>query len=89
VWQVQFDDKTKTRLYINADTAELMNVRTRLWRAFDFMWMLHIMDYKGRDDINNWWLWLAALMASLFALSGLGLVVHRIILRPRRIRDRP
>jgi hypothetical protein len=83
VWQVQFDDKTKTRLYINADTAELMNVRTRLWRAFDFMWMLHIMDYKGRDDINNWWLWLAALMASLFALSGLSLVVHRIILRPR------
>ncbi len=89
VWQVQFDDKTKTRLYINADTAELMNVRTRLWRAFDFMWMLHIMDYKGRDDINNWWLWLAALMASLFALSGIGLVVHRIILRPRRIGDRP
>ncbi len=88
VWQVQFDDKTKTRLYLNADTGELMNVRTRLWRAFDFMWMLHIMDYKGRDDINNWWLWLASLMATLFALSGLLLVAHRVFLRPRPWRER-
>ena len=88
VWQVEFDDSSKTRLYLNADTAELTSVRTRLWRVFDFMWMLHIMDYRGRDDINNWWLWLASLMASLFALSGMGLVAHRVFLRPRPWRDR-
>ena len=28
VWQVQFDDKSKTRLYLDADTAELRAVRT-------------------------------------------------------------
>jgi hypothetical protein len=86
VWQVEFADKPKTRLYLHPQTGELLNVRTRLWRAFDFMWMLHIMDYKSRDNINHWWLWLVALMASLFALSGLALVVHRIVLRPRRAR---
>jgi len=84
VWQVQFDDSSKTRLYLDAETAELKSIRTHLWQVFDFMWMLHIMDYDERDDINNWWLWLAALMASLFAFSGLMLVIHRIFLRPTR-----
>ena len=86
VWQVNYDDKPKTRLYLDANTGELKAVRTRLWRVFDFMWMLHIMDYDGRDDINNWWLWLCAGAASLFALSGILLVVHRILLNPRRSR---
>ena len=51
-----FDDKPKTRLYLDADTAELRAVRTKLWRVYDFMWMLHIMDYKTRDNFNSWWL---------------------------------
>lgn len=41
------------------------------------------MDYDGRTDINNWWLWIASLFATLFAISGLALVVHRTILRPK------
>lgn len=83
VWQVQYDDKAKTRLYLDAETAELRAVRTKLWRVYDFMWMLHIMDYKSRDNFNSWWLSLAAFLALLFSISGLMLVVHRIILRPR------
>jgi len=86
VWQVQFDDKDKTRLYIDAETAELSAVRTRVWRIFDFMWMLHIMDYKTRDNFNTWWLRLFAGCALLFALSGLALVTHRIFLRPKPIK---
>ena len=85
VWQVSYKDKPKTRLYLDANTGQLKAVRTRLWRIFDFMWMLHIMDYDGRDDINNWWLWLCSGAASLFALSGILLVVHRIVLKPKRI----
>jgi len=84
VWQVSFDDGPKTRLYLDADTAELRAVRTQLWRIFDFMWMLHIMDYDERNDINNWWLWLCSAAASLFALSGIALLLHRMVLRPRR-----
>lgn len=83
VWQVQFDDKPKTRLYLDADTAELRAVRTKLWRVYDFMWMLHIMDYKTRDNFNSWWLRLSAFLALLFAISGLFLVTHRIFLRPK------
>ena len=83
VWQVQYDDGPKTRLYLDAETAELRAVRTKLWRVYDFMWMLHIMDYDTRDNFNSWWLRLAAFLALLFAISGMMLVVHRVFLRPR------
>ena len=83
VWQVQFDDKPKTRLYLDAETAELRAVRTRLWRVYDFMWMLHIMDYKSRTNFNTWWLRLSAFLALLFAINGLFLVAHRVFLRPK------
>ncbi|MBL4870850.1 MAG: PepSY domain-containing protein [Robiginitomaculum sp.] len=84
IWQVTYDDNAATRLYISPITGELVNVRTRLWRAFDFMWMLHIMDYKERDNINLWWLKLLSFCALLFALSGVALVTHRMFLRPKR-----
>jgi len=84
VWQVSYDDKDKTRIYIDAKTAELKAVRTRIWRVFDFMWMLHIMDYKERENFNSWWLRLFSGAAALFALSGLGLVAHRVFMRPKR-----
>ena len=88
VWQISYEDNSKTRLYLDVNTGELRAVRTRLWRIFDFMWMLHIMDYDDRDDINNWWLWLCAAAASLFAMSGLLLLLHRLFLRPRRSKSR-
>ena len=86
VWQVQFDDEPKTRLYLDSQTAELRAVRTRLWRVYDFMWMLHIMDYKSRTNFNTWWLRLSAFLALLFAMTGLFLVVHRVFLRPKPMR---
>ncbi|MCF6275773.1 MAG: PepSY domain-containing protein [Robiginitomaculum sp.] len=86
IWQVSFDDKSNTRLYIAPVDGKLINVRTRLWRTFDFMWMLHIMDYKERDNFNLWWLKLAAFAGLLFALSGVALVTHRVFLRPKKIK---
>jgi uncharacterized iron-regulated membrane protein len=83
IWQVKFDDKAKTRLYIDPQTADIRATRTRLWRVFDFMWKLHIMDVTGEDNFNAWWLRLAAACAFLFALSGIALLWHRIVLRPR------
>ena len=83
VWQFKYDDKARTRLYISPQTGDLLKTRTRLWRAFDFMWMLHVMGYPDRDNINSWWLVLAAFCGFLFALTGTALVVHRVFLRPR------
>lgn len=84
IWQVQFDDRSQSRLYLDPQTAELRAVRTRLWRVYDFMWALHIMDYTQRERFNSWWLRLAAAAALLFVLSGFGLLAHRLVLRPKK-----
>lgn len=82
VWQVEFDDKPKTRLYFRADTLELTAVRTRLWRTFDLAWKFHIMNPSG-EDFSTWWLSLASGLAAIFALSGLMLVWLRTLGRPK------
>ena len=81
IWQAQFDDASRTRFYIDPDSAEVLRVRTRLWRVFDTAWMLHIMGYPDRDNFNTWWLRLFAFAAVLFAITGLALLVPRRRLR--------
>lgn len=53
VWRAQFDDAARTALYFSADDGRLVAARNSTWRLFDFFWMLHTMDYQGRDDFNN------------------------------------
>ncbi len=84
VWQVKFTDRAKTRLYIDPNTAEVLSVRTRLWRVFDLAWKFHIMDVTGEDNFNSWWLRIASGAALIFALSGVGLLWFRIFGRPKR-----
>ncbi len=74
-WRVQFDDSESSTFYIAQDNGQLMSVRNSMWRIFDFVWMLHIMDYKNRTDFNHWLLILAAALALTIALSGIYLVV--------------
>ena len=49
-----------------------------MWRFYDFFWMLHIMDYRGRDNFNNPLLRAFALTGLAFALSGVTLVGFRL-----------
>lgn len=78
VWRAAFDDKDDTRLYISPETGRVLARRNRVWRFYDFFWMLHIMDYKERDNFNNPLIRTFALTGLLFALSGLTLVVFRL-----------
>ncbi len=50
-WQARFGDAT--HLYIDAETGEVLALRTKLWRAYDFMWGLHIMDLQGRENAHR------------------------------------
>jgi Na(+)-translocating NADH:ubiquinone oxidoreductase F subunit len=52
-WQVNFRDENNTSLYISAEDGQLLERRNDTWRLFDFFWMLHIMDYQGRQNFNN------------------------------------
>ncbi|MFC3033671.1 hypothetical protein ACFOEE_14190 [Pseudoalteromonas fenneropenaei] len=74
VWQVNFNDSLSTSLYLDAQSGQVITVRSTLWRIFDFFWMLHIMDYDEREDFNHPLLIFFAACSVLFCLSGMVLL---------------
>jgi len=74
-WRVEFAGWNQPTLYISPATGELLSRRHNLWRIFDFVWMLHIMDYDERTDVNNPLLRVATWSAVLMALAGACLLV--------------
>jgi len=83
LWRADFDDWLATALYVHPESGELVTRRHRFWRWFDFFWMLHIMDYKAREDINNNLLRVAATGGAVLALSGVWLLFFSFRRRPR------
>lgn len=76
LWRVDFDDKWNSTFYINPTTGEFTAKRHTLWRIFDFLWMLHIMDYDTRDDMNNLVLRVVSMLGLLASLSGVWLLFY-------------
>ena len=50
---VTSDDARHTTVYVSTEHGTVQKFRNRPWRQFDFLWMLHTMDYAGRDNITN------------------------------------
>jgi len=70
LWRVEFDHWNQPTLYFSPTTGELLTRRHDLWRVFDFVWMLHIMDYDERENVNNALLRTFTWGAVLMAFSG-------------------
>lgn len=51
---VSFDDERHTTIYVANELGVVTKARNRPWRQFDFLWMMHTMDYQSRDNITNW-----------------------------------
>ncbi len=83
-WQATFDDADGTSLYFSADDGALVVARSDNWRVFDFFWMLHTMDYAGRDDFNNPLVILVTSASLWIALTGV-----LLLLRVFRWKDLP
>ena len=84
LWRADFDGWNKPTLYFSPQTGELVSRRHELWRVFDFVWMLHIMDYETRDNVNNPLLRVFTWAAVVMALSGAWLLVYSFPRRRRR-----
>lgn len=76
LWRVEFDHWNKPTLYFSPVTGELVSRRHELWRIFDFVWMLHIMDFEERENVNNPLLRTFTWGALLMALSGAWLLLY-------------
>jgi hypothetical protein len=77
-WKIAMSDGT--HFYVDSASGEIVARRTRWWRIYDWMWGLHIMDLKTREDTNNPLVvgfGIAALVMSLLALALLPMTVKR------------
>jgi len=77
LWRIDFDDRFVTSFYIDPYTGALATRRHQYWRVFDFMWMLHIMDYDERVDTHNPLLIAAELTGLVFTITGAWLLFYR------------
>ena len=64
------DHPTKTTIYVSTELGQITSVRNNNWRRFDFLWMLHTMDYATRDHITNWILRIFSVLGILTIFSG-------------------
>lgn len=69
-WAVELKDDSNTIIYVCATRGTIEKVRTKQWRIFDYLWMLHIMDYDDRDNINNTILRAFSILGLITILSG-------------------
>lgn len=77
-WRVDFDDDANRALYVARDTGVVTARRSTLWRVFDFLWSLHIMDFKNHEDFNT------PLLIGATSLS-LVMIIAGVILFPSRL----
>ena len=69
-WAVSFHHRSNSVIYISAEKGTFEKIRNKQWRIFDFLWMLHIMDFEDRDDINNIILRVFSVLSLLTVMSG-------------------
>lgn len=76
-WRVRLADEAGTVVYVDALTGEVTARRNDVWRVYDFLWSLHIMDYRERERFNHPILIGAASLGILTVTSGLVLWLVR------------
>lgn len=83
-WAITYDFPESPTFYVSVELAKVTAVRHNSWRVFDFLWMLHTMDYQTRDDFGNWLIKIFSLIALVTAISGIVLFVISSRRRQRR-----
>jgi len=63
-YAITFEYPTKTTVYVASELGTVQKFRNNKWRLFDFLWMLHTMDYQGRDNFGN-------ILLRIFSIFGL------------------
>ena len=90
-WRVNFDDGGSRSLYVAVDTGAVGARRSTLWRTFDFLWSLHIMDFENHEDFNTPLLIIATALGLIVIVSGIVMFPSRLgynAWRRRRTRAR-
>jgi uncharacterized iron-regulated membrane protein len=78
IWRVVFDDLAESTLYFHYQTGQLVSKRTDLWRIFDFLWKLHIVEYFGLEGYFGLLFRMLALLSLSMAIFGSFLLYYRL-----------
>ena len=73
IYKVSTLTDNDVNVYVDVFSGEITAIRSDSWRAWDFLWGAHIIDYSERDDFNNFWLKIFSILAVISALSGIAL----------------
>ena len=69
-YAITFNAPASTTVYVSQDYGNVQTFRNNKWRIFDFLWMMHTMDYQERDNLNNWLLRAFSIFGLVTILSG-------------------
>ncbi len=69
-WRIDLSSPSIATLYVSEQTGKVTSIRTDAWRFFDFLWMLHTLDFESRDNFNHWFLSLMSVFALITVISG-------------------
>jgi hypothetical protein len=78
MWRIEFEGQDRATFWVTPDTGEVRAVRTGVWRLFDLMWGLHIMDWSARETIASWWMKAFAFGGLMMSLAGAWLLIRRL-----------
>jgi hypothetical protein len=70
IYRVSMDHASGVNIYVSAYRGIVTARRNSSWRIFDFLWMLHTMDYSTRDDFNNIQVKVFSILGLITVLSG-------------------
>ena len=76
-YRIELNHDSGTVIYVSEARGTVVTRRNSRWRWFDFLWMLHTMDYQGRDHFNHWPLKLASILGVATVVSGFSLSLTR------------
>lgn len=69
-YAITFNHPSSTTVYVASELGTVQKFRNNKWRIFDFLWMMHTMDYQTRDNLSNWLLRAFSIFGLLTILSG-------------------
>lgn len=82
-WRVQFPDGGLS-VYVAQNTGAVTARRSDLWRVYDTLWALHIMDWQNHEDFNHPLIVIVTLITLLSVIAGIVLIPYRIRFGKRR-----
>ena len=83
-WRIAFDEPSKLAVYVGANNGQVTARRSELWRVYDFLWALHIMDYQEHENFNHAPIIIVSVLAFLSTIAGIALIPYRFRWRRKK-----